>query len=108
MNDEATIQFLLKNLYWTDDKKLAWRFGFLEIEKNIEEIGKALSPDSVINVPVLFLRGERSGYINEKDIMEIKRIFPSAEIKTIPAAGHWVHAENPKTFLELALAFLKS
>ncbi len=108
LNDEATIQFLLKNLYWMDDKKLAWRFGFLEIEKNIEEIGKALPPDSVINVPVLFLRGERSGYINEKDIMEIKRIFPSAEIKTIPAAGHWVHAENPKAFMELALGFFSN
>ena len=58
LNDESTIQFLLKNLYWNDEKKLAWRFGFLEIEKNSEEIGKALPPDSVINVPVLFLRSE--------------------------------------------------
>ncbi len=106
LKDESTIQFLLKNLYWKDDKHLDWRFGFLEIEKNIEEIGKELPPDSLINISVLFLRGERSGYINEKDRIEIKRIFPLAEIKTIPDAGHWIHAENPKIFMGMVIEYL--
>ena len=106
IHDEATIQFLLKNLYWKDDKTLDWRFGFLEIVKNIENIGKALPEDSVINVPTLFLRGEHSGYINENDVTEIKRIFPQSEIKTILNAGHWIHAENPKDFMEITLKFL--
>ena len=107
LNDEATIQFLLKNLYWIDDKHLAWRFGFLEIEKNMEEIGKALPTDTLINVPVLFLRGERSGYITKSDEVEIKRIFPLADIKTVPDAGHWIHAENPVGFMDMVLEFLK-
>ena len=107
LSDEATIQFLLKNLYWREDKRLAWRFGFLEIEKNVEEIGKALTADSVINIPVLFLRGERSGYITKSDEIEIKRIFPLAEIKTVPDAGHWIHAENPGGFMEMVLEYLK-
>ena len=108
LNDNATIQFLLKNLYWTDDKKLDWRFGFPEIEKNIEEMGKALPENTSVNIPVLFIRGGRSGYINEKDVTEIKRIFPLAEFKTIADAGHWVHAENPKEFLRVSLEFLKA
>jgi len=28
-------------------------------------------------------------------------------MKTITNSGHWVHAENPKEFLEYTLEFLK-
>jgi len=106
LNDESTIQFLLKNLYWKEGKSLDWRFGLLEIENNIENIGKAFKTEKQLNIKTLFLKGERSGYINENDETEIKIIFPNSEIKTIPDAGHWVHAENPKNFMEVALRFL--
>jgi esterase len=107
IKDEATIQLLMKNLYWKDDTTLDWRFGFSEIEQNIENIGKEFAPGKKINIPVLFVKGERSGYINESDETEIKKIFPLAEFKVVPSAGHWVHAENPKGFLEATLEFLK-
>jgi esterase len=107
LKDESTIQFLLKNLYWKEENKLGWRFGLNEIEKNIEEVGKGIPENSKIDMPVLFLRGERSGYINEQDEIEIKKIFSSAEVRTISNAGHWVHAENPKGFFDEALTFLK-
>jgi pimeloyl-ACP methyl ester carboxylesterase len=72
----------------------------------VEEIGKALPGDARINIPVLFLCGERSGYITDDDAALIKKIFPQSDIKKIPHAGHWLHAENPKSFLEAALRFL--
>jgi esterase len=106
INDEATLQFLLKNLFWVDDKHLNWRFGFLEIERNIEEVGKELPHDSKIDVPTLFLRGEKSGYVSKDDETEIKAQFSSVEIKTVSNAGHWVHAENPKGFLDAVLDYL--
>jgi pimeloyl-ACP methyl ester carboxylesterase len=107
LNDEGTIQFLLKNLYWKTDTQLDWRFGLQEIEDNIEMVGEALPGKEVISVPVLFLKGERSGYINSEGEEEIHRRFSNTTVKTIPHAGHWVHAENPKAFLELTLEFLK-
>ena len=114
LNDEATVQFLLKNLYWKEkntdnapsEKKLAWRFNLSSLEKNMDEIGKALPDTAIFNKPVLFLKGERSGYISDDDTELIKKHFPLAVIKTIPSAGHWVHAENPAGFMNAALEFL--
>lgn len=106
LNDEGTIQFLLKNLYWKTETQLEWRFGLQEIEDNIEMVGEALPGDDVISVPTLFLKGERSGYIQKEQEELIRKRFSNVEIKTVPNAGHWIHAENPKAFLEMSLEFL--
>jgi len=86
---------------------LDWRFGLQEIEDNIEMVGEALPGEDVIDVPTLFLKGEKSGYIQEEQEELIRKRFSNVEIKTVPNAGHWIHAENPKAFLEMSLAFLK-
>ncbi len=112
IHDEATIQFLLKNLYWKEgnggEKKLAWRFNLPAIEKNIDSVGEKLPDNLVYDEPVLFVRGERSGYVTSQDEPAIKKHFPKAQIKTIAGAGHWVHAEKPAEFFETVLEFLKS
>jgi esterase len=106
LRDEDTIQFLLKNLYWNEQEKLDWRFNITSIEKNISKIGIALPEHFRFNGKTLFLRGEKSGYITDADKQDIVNHFPSAIIKTIPGAGHWIHAENPKGFMDAALPFL--
>jgi pimeloyl-ACP methyl ester carboxylesterase len=113
LKDEGTVQFLLKNLYWEEkgagmEKKLAWRFNLRAIEKNIDAVGEAVPEDALFQKPVLFVRGEKSGYITTDDEPLIRKHFPIVELKTIPNAGHWVHAENPKGFMEVVLGFLKS
>ncbi len=108
LQDEGIIQFLLKNLYWKTETQLDWRFGLQEIEENIEMIGEALPGNDVVDVPTLFLRGEHSEYINAEHEKIIHQRFSNVEIKTVPNAGHWVHAENPKGFLEESLRFFKS
>ncbi len=111
LHDEATVQFLLKNLYWkegeSNEKKLAWRFNLAAIEKNIENVGEALPENLVYDKPTLFVRGERSGYIRTQDEPAIRKHFPKAQIKTITDAGHWVHAEKPAEFFETVMEFLK-
>lgn len=106
IHDEATVQFLLKNLYWNDAQKLDWRFHLSAIEKNIENIGKAFLPKGPIDVPTLFIRGQRSGYISQTDEAEIRQIFIHVIIVTVANAGHWVHAENPVGFGEVVQEFL--
>ena len=106
LNDEGVIQFLLKNLYRNDQGNYAWRFGLDEIEKNIEEVGKALPMDKPINVPTLFLKGEKSDYLTSSDKEEILKVFPEAQFKSIAGAGHWVHAEQPEEFLQAVLDYL--
>ena len=106
LNEESIIQFLLKNLYWNEQEKLAWRFNVKAIESNIEEVGKALPEEFKIDIPALFVSGERSGYILEEDKAGIMRQFSDVNFVRIPAAGHWVHAENPEVFFQKSLEFL--
>ena len=52
------------------------------------------------------MRGAASGYLRDEDWAGIQAMFTHAQLVTIPNAGHWVHAEQPKLFVEALLAFL--
>ncbi|MCK0155990.1 alpha/beta fold hydrolase [Cellulophaga sp. F20128] len=101
-------QFLLKNLYWIEKGKLAFRFNLEVLADRMEEIGENIGASAIYNKPTLFLRGDKSEYISPQDEDLIKRHFPKATITTISNAGHWLHAENPKEFLEKSLIFIKN
>jgi len=108
IKDRGIRQFLLKNLYWVEKEKLGFRFNFDVLKDRMEEIGENIFPNAVYDGPTLFLRGDRSEYIQPNDLAEIKRHFPNAKIETIDKAGHWLHAENPKQFYEKSFKFLNS
>jgi len=61
-----------------------------------------------IFVDTFFVKGEKSDYINEKDVILVKDKFPNSEIISIPNSGHWVHAENPDYFHAILLQILKN
>jgi esterase len=105
--DFGTRQFLMKSLYWQEPGQLALRFNLDVFNNKIEEIGKALAPDLIFEKPTLFIRGGSSNYILDSDFEGIEEHFPNAAIVTIPGAGHWLHAENPKMFYDFVSEFLK-
>ena len=98
-------QFLLKNLYWIEKGKLAWRMNLKVIAKNIGEI---LVKINIHKNPIntLFIRGEMSNYILKEDFGKILESFPNGEVKTIPKVGHWLHAENPTEFYKIVRKFI--
>jgi esterase len=106
--DATTTQFLLKSLYWKEgaEKELAWRFNLDAIEKNMSAAAEPLNEKINFVGPTLFIRGAKSNYITSEDEPLIKQHFPEAIIKTVPDAGHWIHAENPKGFMDAVLPFL--
>jgi len=77
------------------------------IDKNYSNIGIEV-PDSSSNVNALFVRGEKSGYVNDSDLKDIKKRFTNYNLVTIPGAGHWVHAEKPNEFFEEVTKFIKA
>lgn len=107
IDDQGTIQFLMKNLYWVEPGQLAFRFNLPVLTKEIENVGEALPENAVFDKPTLFLRGGDSNYIKDEDSGLIRKHFPKAVIATIKDAGHWLHAEKPKEFFESTLYFLK-
>ena len=106
IDDAGTRQFLMKNLYWKEPGQLAYRFNLDVFNEKVDNIGQALPDGSHFDGPTLFLRGDRSPYIKDKDFALIKTHFPNAEIKDIANSGHWLHAENPAQFMEETLSFL--
>lgn len=108
INNPGIRQFLLKNLYRKGGERFGFRFNLEVLSERMEEIGAALPPDSTYPGDTLFLKGDNSDYIKQDDEQLILRHFPKAEIKAIPNAGHWLHAENPKAFLAESLDFLQN
>lgn len=99
-------QFLLKSLYWETPSKLNWRFNLQAISDNIEIVGEAMEAGAVYTGESLFIRGEKSGYIQDGDMDLILEHFPNATLHTIHGAGHWVHAEKPKEMYQEVCNFL--
>jgi|TARA_B110000495_G_C23022677_1_gene606980 pimeloyl-ACP methyl ester carboxylesterase len=98
-------QFILKSSYWVGKGKLALRFNLKAIRENIEIIGEETT-DAMFEKETLFIRGENSNYILNKYQELIDEYFPKNRILTFPNSGHWLHAEQPKMFLEETLKFL--
>ncbi len=85
-----------------------WRINLAEIQANMEAITGFSSPPQGRVYPgkVLFIRGERSPYVATEYHGSIERLFPQAQIHTIEAAGHWLHAEKPTAFMATVQDFL--
>lgn len=99
-------QFLLKNLYWVNKGELGFRFNLEVLQYKMEEVGENILGYQTFDGPTLFLRGDRSEYVNDNDWPDILKHFPNASISTIANAGHWLHAENPTAFFKESLEFL--
>ncbi len=108
ISDFGTKQFLLKNIYWEDtvSSKMNWRFNLKVISKKYNEILSAV-PEKVSDTQTLFIRGEKSKYISDIDILEIKKRFPNYKLETVANSGHWVHADQPESFYQTVINFIK-
>lgn len=105
IEDEGTRQFFLKNLYWREKGILDWRFNLDTIAQNIGNVGEDMYGIES-NINTLFIRGDKSNYILDEDMPQIKKTFTSAEFATVSNAGHWLHAENPSEFYDKVTEFL--
>ena len=104
--EKSVVQFLAKNLYWTDDKKLNWRFNLKTLSEKYTEFVSNAIKYGVYSGETLFISGEKSNYILPQDEFQIKQQFPNSSVVTIKNAGHWVQAENPTDFNEVVKDFL--
>ncbi len=104
--DKAVRDHMLQNLQRT---KHGWRW-----RNNLQALRDGL--DVISSFPTYeskpytgkccFIKGEHSDYIDEQSLPRINALFPAAEFVEIPAAGHWVYAEQPQAFTEALENFL--
>jgi pimeloyl-ACP methyl ester carboxylesterase len=107
VRDPAERAFLLQNLV-LDDAAARWRINLGAIEREMPSLTgfPTMPPGVVYPEPALFVGGERSDYLRPEYETKIRRFFPNARIERIPKAGHWLHADQPRSFLDLVEAFL--
>ncbi|WP_413722303.1 alpha/beta fold hydrolase [Sodalis sp. RH24] len=99
--DEETIQFLLKSFH-----QGRWRFNVEALWDNYPAlIGWRESAPWL--GPVLFIRGEKSPYLDDGYRQAIQRQFPRARAHVVAGAGHWVHAEKPAALMRALARFLE-
>jgi pimeloyl-ACP methyl ester carboxylesterase len=104
--------FLLKNLIRDGDKGYRWRLNVPVLYRSLEKVlggldaGKYRGGEEIAGFPALFIRGEKSDYITDDDLLVIRQIFPDSRISTIPGAGHWLHVEQPALLVKTIRYFL--
>ncbi|KAA3610970.1 MAG: alpha/beta fold hydrolase [Calditrichaeota bacterium] len=104
--DPIIRQFILTNL--STDGEFKWRVNLPALyDYLIDMRAYSPAPSNVYNGPALFLRGERSDYIQQADEKIIQQHCPQAEIVTIPNAGHWVHYDNLPALVSEVKSFIE-
>jgi pimeloyl-ACP methyl ester carboxylesterase len=103
--DGAVRGFLLQN--FLPGPHPAWRIGLAQIAAAMADIEDFTPPAGrTYPGPTLFVRGERSDYVQAAHRPTIETLFPNARLVTLKAAGHWLHADQPDNFATLASDFL--
>lgn len=97
--------FLLQSLR-VGREGAAWRLNLDALAREMPAIMSFPDLEGRFEGPVLFLAGERSDYIRPKHWDRIQALFPAARHQTIAGAGHWLHAEAPRLFVDAVEGFL--
>ncbi len=103
--DASLRGFLLQGLLFAEAPP-RWRIGLDEIAAAMPEIEDWPGLPGQYRGKVLVLAGETSDYIRPEHRSLFEAMFPNLRFASVPRAGHWVHAENPKGFLEAITPFL--
>lgn len=56
----------------------------------------------------LFVHGSNSDYVDAEGREAIAPLFPGARYAKLKNAGHWLHAEQPRAFIEVVQAFCRA
>jgi pimeloyl-ACP methyl ester carboxylesterase len=101
--------FLLQNLR-REDHTWRWQVNLEVLGDQLDQLGgwpeDRLDDATPYDGRVLWVGGDRSDYVREEYAEAMARWFPRARRVTIKGAGHWVHSEQPETFVAVLRRFL--
>lgn len=106
IQEDGMVQFLLKSLDRNPDGSYQWKMNLEVLYNNFDEVIKGIELEGTYPFPTLVIRGAKSKYVETSDIAVFEKHFTNLEVVTLENAGHWLHAEAPKAFLEAIRNFL--
>ena len=83
-----------------------WTLNLDALRANMDLITGFPNLSEAYRGPTLFLTGGASHYVRESHRSEVLRLFPAAEHEALPGAGHWLHVDKPREFLDAVNGFL--
>ncbi len=103
VDDPALVPFFLQSL---DVAGRRWRLNLDVLAKEMPKIMGFPALDGQFDGPTLFLTGGESDYVKPQHREVIKPLFPKARFMALKGAGHWLHAEEPRAFVEVVMGWL--
>ena len=105
LNDAATSAFLAQNFIISEQGN-SWKINLKALAYNMDKIMGFPNVSTTFHNDTIFIIGNNSDYVQAKHYNEIDRLFPNHKIHSIKGAGHWVHAEAPREFIQTVIDFL--
>ena len=103
---ETVRGFLLQNLQ-RRSANFAWEPNLAMLHAEIDTVmGFPVLTGLQFGGPVLWIRGERSGYVTDADKPAMRTLFPRTRLLTVHGAGHWVHSERLAEFVSAVRSFV--
>lgn len=109
--DRAVRSFLLQNLVAKDagdaGAGFRWRCNLQALADGMADIldFPAALDGRAYEGPTLFLTGADSNYVRPEHRSRIRSLFPHARFAALKDAGHWLHADKPRAFMQAVRTF---
>ncbi|MBF0326942.1 MAG: alpha/beta fold hydrolase [Alphaproteobacteria bacterium] len=106
--DAGVRAFLMQNLEGQPGS-YRWRANLATLGAAMDDIldFPPFADGTTYGGPALFLHGDRSDYVLPAHEDVITSLFPRAEWQGVAGAGHWVHADQPASFIQALAAFIQ-
>lgn len=99
--------FLLQNLREHPEEGWRWQANLELLRRELPIIGGFLEhTGEPFDRPVLWVGGATSPYIQPEHAEVMRQLFPRTRQVTIKDAGHWLHSEQPESFISVLRVFL--
>ncbi|XP_045454252.1 protein ABHD11-like [Melitaea cinxia] len=110
IKDDILMKAVLSNVKMKPDHTIGWACNVDILTKHFKYIASfpVDMKRKMYYGPTLFIGGQLSEFLPPDDLVGIREMFPRAVITYVPQVDHNVHVEDPKTFLELAITFLRT
>ena len=83
-----------------------WSLNLSALSANMDAITGFPEVSGQYDGRVLFLSGGASDYVLPEHHDRITALFPKAEFSVLEGAGHWLHADQPRAFVNLVNEFI--
>ncbi len=97
--------FLLKNFVPTNGT-YDWRINLRAVDVHYRELVGWPDVSLTFDGPVMAVGGGRSSYVTPEDKKLFQSYFPTVRFHILRTAGHWVHSDARREFLDLVREFL--